>query len=60
MILDSDIKEDIVLSDFDISMDIYKFLKDKHIKITGLSLIKRNTTNMLKRYYLKLIEEVLN
>lgn len=49
-----------MLSDFDISMDIYKFLKDKHIKITGLSLIKRNTTNMLKRYYLKLIEEVLN
>lgn len=35
-------------------------MESKHLKITGLGLIKRNTTILLKRYYLKLIESILN
>ena len=35
-------------------------MANKHLKITGLGLIKRNITLLLKRYYLILIEHVLN
>lgn len=35
-------------------------MNKRHLKITGLGLIKRNTTLLLKRYYLKLIESILN
>ena len=57
----SPIEETINLQNFNADKDdIYTYLAEKHLKITGLGLIKRNTTLLLKRYYLKLIEYVLN
>ena len=45
----SPIEENIHLDGFNPETDdIYKFMADKHLKITGLGLIKRNTTLLLK------------
>lgn len=35
-------------------------MSKRHLKITGLGLIKRDTILLTKRYYLKLIETILN
>lgn len=41
-------------------MLVSKYLASKHIKITGLKIIKRNTIKLAVIYYLKAIAAVLN
>ena len=56
------IDEEINFDDFDVTDDapITKYLASKHIKTTGLKLIKRNTIKLAVMYYLKVISYVLN
>lgn len=56
------IDEEINFDDFDVTDDapITKYLISKHIKTTGLKLIKRNTIKLAVMYYLKVISYVLN
>lgn len=56
------IDEEINFDDFDVTNDapISKYLSSKHIKTTGLKLIKRNTIKLAVMYYLKVISYVLN
>ena len=56
------IDEEINFDDFDVTNDapIAKYLASKHIKTTGLKLIKRNTIKLAVMYYLKVISYVLN
>ena len=56
------IDEEINFNDFDVTDDapISKYLASKHIKTTGLKLIKRNTIKLAVMYYLKVISYVLN
>lgn len=39
---------------------ISRYIESKHIKITGLKIIKRNVTPLQIRFYLRIIENVLN
>lgn len=56
------IEEQINFDDFDVESDtlVSKYLASKHIKITGLKIIKRNTIKLAVIYYLKAIAAVLN
>lgn len=56
------IDETINFDDFDVTSDtlVTKYLSTKHIKITGLKIVKRNTIKLAVMYYLKAIAAVLN
>ena len=53
------IEEVIKLDDYD-GGNIMTYLADHHMKVTGLKLIKRDTTLLSRMVYLKSIEHVLN
>ena len=58
--IDKGIVPIIKLDDYDCDNNISQYLKNKNIKVTGLSIIKRNVIPMAKQLCLKMMEYVLN
>lgn len=55
------ISNDVKLGDYDPDRDdIYVFIANRHLKVTGIKIVKRDATLLTKKYYMKFIEQILN
>ena len=58
---DVHISKNIQLSDYNPDVDdIYVFISKRHLKVTGIKIVKRDATLLTKKYYMKFIEQILN
>ena len=58
---DVHISKHIQLSDYNPDVDdIYVFISKRHLKVTGIKIVKRDATLLTKKYYMKFIEQILN
>ena len=55
------ISQKVKLDDYDPDVDdIYVFIANRHLKVTGIKIVKRDATLLTKKYYMKFIEQILN